>query len=108
MPGASDPDTMFKRLEFRVTQEMLMQMINRVASGPSEVENMVKQHLGTKFAEECLSSLEITAQREWHANSVKYEMGAVVLSKREFMEIIKFCVENYSPPLEDTNLKNIE
>lgn len=106
VPGASDPDTMFKRLEFKVTQTMLMEMIQRSPMGATEAESLVKQHLGAKFAEECLKDLEIRAERLWSENSVKYEMGAVVISKREFMEIIKFCVENYSPPLE-TNDANI-
>ena len=106
VPGASDPDTMFKRLEFKVTRDMLLNMVNRSPMGASEAEDLVKKHLGTKFAEECLGTLEIRSEREWHTDSVKYEMGAVVISKREFMDIIRFCVENYAPPLEGLNDAN--
>jgi hypothetical protein len=106
VPGASDPDTMFKRLEFKVTREMLMNMVNRSPMGASEAEDLVKKHLGTKFAEECLGTLEIRSEREWHSDSVKYEMGAVVISKREFMDIIRFCVENYAPKLDDSSTIN--
>jgi hypothetical protein len=106
VPGASDPDTMFKRLEFKVTREMLMNMVNRSPMGASEAEDLVKKHLGTKFAEECLGTLEIRSEREWHTDSVKYEMGAVVISKREFMDIIRFCVENYAPKLDDSSTIN--
>ena len=106
VPGASDPDTMFKRLEFKVTREMLLSMIQRSPMGASEAEELVKNHLGIKFAEECLKNLEIKSEREWQSDSVKYEMGAVVISKREFMEIIRFCVENYSPKLDGPSTAN--
>ena len=81
-------------------------MVNRSPMGASEAEDLVKKHLGTKFAEECLSTLEIRSEREWHSDSVKYEMGAVVISKREFMDIIRFCVENYAPKLDDSSTIN--
>ena len=103
VPGASDPNTMFKRLEFKMTQAVLVDMVRRSSMGADDAEVLIKQHLGTKFAEECLKTLEIRSHRLWNENAVEYEMGAVVISKREFMEIIRFCVENFSPPLENTD-----
>ena len=103
VPGASDPDTMFKRLEFKMTQTMLVDIVKRSPMGADDAEVLIKRHLGTKFAEECLKTLEIRSHRLWNENAVEYEMGAVVISKREFMDIIKFCVDNFSPPLENNN-----
>lgn len=106
VPGASDPDKLFRRIKFDVSQEMLMSLMNRSINGTEQVQELITNHLGTKFAQECLNNLEIKSERNWRDNCISYEMSAVVLSKREFMEIIKFCVENYTPPLEDENADN--
>ena len=111
-PGAFDYYAMLKRLEFKVTPDMVMRTLRAGGIDSAyEVEKLVREHLGTKFAEECIKSLEIKSKRRWepgssNTESITYWTEAIVLSKKEFIETIAFCIENYSPPPRVENANN--
>lgn len=95
-PGSTNPDTVFTRLEFDLSRTMALEIIRRSSNGAAEVDVMVRKHLGTKFAEAVIAKLPITSTRSTD-DSVKYQVGAIVLSKQEFMDIIKFCLDHFCP-----------
>lgn len=106
-PGASDHTSMVKKLEMTLTPKTISELVAKTGRDPASVEKLIKGHIGTKFAEECINSLEIKTQRnQFDQSTIKYSTEAVVLSRAEFMDIIRFCILNRELMIEDQDADN--
>jgi len=92
--GSSDPDAMFKKSEFRLTPQMLVDIIRHTNRGPEEADRLVRHHLTTSFVNLIMNDMEVKSQRDEIKNEIIYSTEAVVLRRSELYDIIRFCINN--------------